>query len=105
MSNESVSRRQRVIHAAVLVATVAMMGTCRSVIGGEGKAVRAYMTNFGGDGGSVIDVPGGRFVGHIETGRKPHGVALSSAGNTFFVSNEGDETRSVHGVKVGDRCN
>lgn len=39
MSEESVSRRQWVIHAAVLVAAIVMMmGTSRSVFGGEVKS-------------------------------------------------------------------
>ncbi|WP_291177761.1 hypothetical protein [Gimesia sp.] len=72
-----------------------MMGTSRSVFGGEVKAVRAYVTNFRGDGISVIDVPGGRLDGHIETGSKPHGVAMSPAGDAVFDSNEGDGTLSI----------
>ncbi|MBI4613479.1 MAG: hypothetical protein HY720_07710, partial [Planctomycetes bacterium] len=61
----------------------------------EGSAVRAYVTNFGGDGISVIDPYAGRLVGHVRTGSKPHGVAIAPDGEAVYVSNEGDGTVSV----------
>ena len=61
----------------------------------EGSAVRAYLTNFGGDGVSVVEPYTGEFVGHIKTGRKPHGVVIAPDGRAVYVSNEGDGTVSV----------
>jgi len=76
--------------------------------------VLAYVTNFGGDGVSVVDPAKGLIVGHIKTGAKPHGVAITPDGATVFVSNEGDGTLSfidprsntvMATVAVGDRPN
>lgn len=39
--------------------------------------VRALVTNFGGEGVSVIDPERERVVAHIKTGAKPHGVAIA----------------------------
>ena len=57
--------------------------------------VRAYITNFGGDGITVVDPMEGRVVGHIKTGTKPHGVAIAADGTAVYVSNEADGTLSV----------
>lgn len=35
------------------------------------RSVRAYVTNFGGDGVSVIDPVAGRLVANVPTGEKP----------------------------------
>jgi len=56
------------------------------------RTVRAYVTNFGGDGISVIDPARGELVASIKTGAKPHGVAIAPDGKTVYVSNEGDGT-------------
>jgi YVTN family beta-propeller protein len=75
-----------------------------------GKTIRAYITNFGGDGISVIDPEGGRLVAHVRTGAKPHGVAIAPDGSAVYVSNEGDGTVSIvdprrnqvtHTIEVG----
>lgn len=39
--------------------------------------VRAFVTNFGGAGVSVIDPERERVVAHGKTGAKPHGVAIA----------------------------
>lgn len=57
-------------------------------------AVRAFVTNFGGDGVSVIDPERGRLIANIKTGSKPHGVAIAPDGKAVYVSNEGDGTLS-----------
>ncbi len=57
--------------------------------------VRVYVTNFKGDGISVIDPVEGQLVKHIKTGQKPHGVAVSPDGKRVYVTNEGDGTLSV----------
>ncbi|MBI2195283.1 MAG: hypothetical protein HYU36_25160 [Planctomycetes bacterium] len=61
----------------------------------SGKAVRAYITNFGGDGISVVDPIKGVLVANIATGAKPHGVAIAPDGRAVYVSNEGSGTVSV----------
>ncbi len=58
------------------------------------KAVRAFVTNFGGDGVSVIDPEHGRLIANIKTGSQPHGVAIAPDGRAVYVSNEGDGTLS-----------
>ena len=60
-----------------------------------GKAVRAYITNFGGDGVSVVDPINDVLVANIPTGAKPHGVAIAPDGRAVYVSNEGSGTVSV----------
>jgi len=57
--------------------------------------VRAYVTNYGGDGVSVIDPVNGERIIDIVTGRKPHGVAVAPDGSVVYVSNEGDGTLSM----------
>jgi len=56
--------------------------------------VRAYVTNFAGDGVTVIDPVMGLRITDIATGSKPHGVAVAPDGATVYVSNEGDGTLS-----------
>lgn len=60
-----------------------------------GEDVRAYVTNFGGDGVSVIDPIAGTLIAHIKTGKKPHGVAIAPDGMMVYVSNEEDGTLTV----------
>ncbi|MCH8212267.1 MAG: beta-propeller fold lactonase family protein, partial [Planctomycetes bacterium] len=59
------------------------------------ESVRAYVTNFAGDGISVIDPAAGRLIAHIKTGSKPHGVAIAPDGDAVYVSNEGSGTVSI----------
>jgi YVTN family beta-propeller protein len=53
------------------------------------------VTNFGGDGVSVIDPEGGRLVAQVRTGAKPHGAVIAPDGSAVYVSNEGDGTVSI----------
>ncbi|HVS61892.1 MAG TPA: hypothetical protein VMT85_00180 [Thermoanaerobaculia bacterium] len=78
------------------------------------RSVRAYVTNFGGDGISVIDPSAHRLVAEVATGDKPHGVAIAPDGTAVYVSNEGSGTLSVidprsnevlSNIDVGDRPN
>lgn len=62
---------------------------------GSSKLVRAYVTNFAGDGVSVIDPGNRQLITHIKTGSKPHGVAIAPDGRSVYVSNEGDGTLSI----------
>lgn len=55
-------------------------------------ALLAYVTEFGGDGVTVVDVRDGTVVAHVATGRKPHGVAATPSGDMVLVSNEADDT-------------
>src|SRR5215471_5007915 len=59
------------------------------------RSVRAFVTNFGGDGVSVIDPESGRSIANIKTGSLPHGVAIAPDGKAVYVSNEGDGTLSI----------
>src|SRR5215472_15386566 len=59
------------------------------------KAVRAFVTNFGGDGISVVDPQAGQLITNIKTGSQPHGIAIARDGRAVYVSNEGDGTVSV----------
>jgi len=59
------------------------------------RAVRAYVTNFAGDGISVIDPVKGERIADVATGRKPHGVEVAPDGAAVYVSNEGDGTLSI----------
>lgn len=56
---------------------------------------RAYVTNFDGDGISVVDLDRRAVVAAVPTGRKPHGVAVAPDGSSIFVSNEGDGTLTI----------
>ena len=58
------------------------------------KAVRALVTNWGGDSIAVIDPAEGRLIADIKTGLKPHGVDIAPDGRTIHVSNEADGTLS-----------
>lgn len=58
-------------------------------------AVRVFVTNYEGDGITVIDADKGLPVAQIATGTHPHGVAISPDGKKVYVSNEGDGTLSI----------
>ena len=58
------------------------------------KAVRALITNWGGDSIAVVDPVEGTIIADIKTGLKPHGVDIAPDGKTIYVSNEGDGTLS-----------
>ncbi|GMV83288.1 MAG: hypothetical protein AMXMBFR7_44720 [Planctomycetota bacterium] len=91
------------LQAPSALAIILMMAGCVSPSRGEeptakisaNQAVRAYVTNFGGDGVSVIDPSSKRLVAHVQTGSKPHGVAIAPDGTAVYVSNEGDGTVSL----------
>ncbi len=55
----------------------------------------AYVTSWGGEDVCGVQVPDGRVLGCVRTGKKPHGVALSSDGSRLYVSNEGSDTSTV----------
>ena len=59
------------------------------------RAVRAYVTNYAGEGVSVIDPASGKRIAEVATGSKPHGVAVAPDGSAVYVSNEGDGTLSI----------
>ena len=61
----------------------------------QNKFLHAYVTNFGEDTVTAIDVARGKTVANIVTGAKPHGVAIDPRGDAVYVSNEGDNTLSV----------
>jgi YVTN family beta-propeller protein len=85
------------IFASLLATLPAMYGFTRNGQDVEGRASanRAFVTNFGGDGVSVIDLENTRLVTHIKTGSLPHGVAIAPDGKAVYVSNEGDGTLTV----------
>src|SRR5260370_41995827 len=58
------------------------------------RAVRAFVTNWGGTDVSVIDPERGRLIASIKTGSQPHGVAIAPDGRAVYGSNEGDGTLS-----------
>lgn len=62
---------------------------------GSEKVIRGYVTNYSGDGVSVIDPYHGTLIAEIATGSKPHGVAVAPDGTAVYVSNEGDGTLSI----------
>src|SRR5260370_33834689 len=62
--------------------------------GNSAKAVRAFVTDFGGDGVSVIDPERGRLIASVKTGSQPHGVAIAPDGRAVYVWKEGDGTLS-----------
>lgn len=57
---------------------------------GNSRAVRAFVTNFGGDGVSVVDPERGRLIVNIKTDSHPHGVAIAPDGRAVYVFNGGD---------------
>lgn len=59
------------------------------------RDLRVFVTNFAGDGISVIDLETMRVVSHVATGSKPHGVAIAPDGSEVYVSNEGDGSLSI----------
>lgn len=59
------------------------------------QRIRAFVTNYGGDGVSVIDPYAARLISQVSTGRKPHGAAIAPDGSAVYISNEGDGTVSV----------
>lgn len=61
----------------------------------QGQTWRAYVTNFDGDGISVVDLAGRTIIATVKTGRKPHGVAVAPDGSSIFVSNEADGTLTI----------
>lgn len=83
--------RRLVILVSVLLAVLFF----KANVFAEEKAVRVYITNFGGETISVIDTEKNTKIADIKTGAKPHGVAISPDGKHVFVSNEGDNTVSV----------
>lgn len=98
------SKHHSILACLLLMSVLGRMSTvqgqaiARSEDGGVESAeqvVRAYITNFGGDGVSVVDPINCRLISHIPTGIKPHGVAIAPDGNAVYVSNEGDGTLSV----------
>ena len=56
---------------------------------------KAYITNYGSDFISVVDIQKNQKITDIKTGNKPHGTAVSPDGNWIAVSNEGDNTVSI----------
>jgi len=56
---------------------------------------KAYITNYGSDFISVIDIQKNQKFSEVITGSKPHGVAVSPDGSWIAVSNEGDNTVSI----------
>ena len=84
----------------ILLLTALVAGITASVQAADesslsAQAVRAYVTNFGGNGISVVDPVRGVLVANIATGEKPHGVAIAPNGRAVYVSNEGSGTVSV----------
>lgn len=61
----------------------------------EQRSWRAYVTNFDGDGISVVDLDRRMVVATIPTGRKPHGIAVAPDGTSIFVSNEDARTLTI----------
>lgn len=64
------------------------------------KAVRAFVTDFGGEGVSVIDPETGQSIAEIRTGAKSHGVAIAPDGKAIYVSNEGDGAGALAGAET-----
>ena len=86
----------RLMGVLAAISTVAPLGVEAAVeTVATGKAVRAYITNFGGDGVSVVDPVKGVLVADIPTGAKPHGGVIAPDGRAVYVSNEGDGTVTV----------
>lgn len=61
----------------------------------QAQSPKAYITNYGENYISVIDIQQKGKIADIKTGKKPHGVAISPDGKTIAVSNEGDNTVSI----------
>ena len=78
---------------AALVAAAVVAGSLSSAA--QGRGWRAYVTNFDGDGISVVDLDRRAVIATVETGRKPHGVAVAPDGSNVFVSNEEDGTLAI----------
>lgn len=57
--------------------------------------LRAYVTNYGGEEVSVIDLDDGKELTKIKTGKAPHGVAIASDGSQVFVSNTASNDLSI----------
>jgi YVTN family beta-propeller protein len=79
-------------HLCLLIVTNHAFSQTQVKAADDRTGLRAYVTNFGEDTVSVIDPSVGSLVATIQTGRKPHGVALAPDGTALFVSNEGENT-------------
>ena len=86
-------RTWRVCLAATVVVGVACVWGAVPIA--QAPRWRAYVTNFDGDGISVVDLTTRSAVASVKTGRKPHGVAVAPDGSSVFVSNEADGTLSI----------
>lgn len=86
---------------AAVVASLAVLllfgslGAGVRVVHSQQIAWHAYVTNFDGDGISIVDLQRQAAVATVKTGKKPHGVAVTPDGTTIVVSNEGDGTLTV----------
>jgi YVTN family beta-propeller protein len=56
---------------------------------------RLYVVCESGDSLIVVDAAGGKVIGEIPVGRRPHGVAVSPDGKTIYVSNRMSGSLSV----------
>lgn len=59
---------------------------------GTTQTPHAFVTNFGGDTVSAIDLDDAEVVATIRTGNKPHGVVVAPDGSRVYVTNEADGT-------------
>jgi len=81
---------------ATMIALVAAVVVGSSLLStAQGPGWRAYVTNFDGDGISVVDLDRRAVIATVKTGRKPHGVVVAPDGSNLFVSNEGDGTLTI----------
>lgn len=84
------------LHLSAVFAVVFLV--CEMIVLGVTSSIAqetVYVTNFGSDFVSLIDVHSNKRVADIQTGKKPHGVAVTPDGRKVYVTNEGDNTATV----------
>lgn len=74
----------------ILTTAIALIGSVLFA-----QTPKAYITNYGSDFISVIDIQKNQKITDIKTGNKPHGVAVSPDGKFAVVSNTSSNDASI----------